>query len=242
MDSSTGPVILILALFFLLISRSACDSYTCSNEFSQIKNRKNISFCKKLTTLGAEFGWNYYDHNETQIDILFGMPLRTEMEWLAWGVNPQERPQMVGTRAIVGIRQPNGSWAIDTYHIKEDNKRGCRLQPSAIDVKVTNKKIDYTDTKDYITISATLFLPPHQYNISALNHVWQVGYYADGMEPMKHPTDLQNFDSAETINLRTRESVNAGEHRNHLRKVKKTKRILCFFFSVLLLLLMMHLF
>ncbi|KAJ4725137.1 Cytochrome b561 and DOMON domain-containing protein [Melia azedarach] len=85
--------------------------------------------------------------------------------------------------------------------------------------KLQIRKLITLDTKDYITISATLFLPPHQYNISALNHVWQVGYYADGMEPMKHPTDLQNFDSAETINLRTRESVNAGEHRNHLRKV-----------------------
>lgn len=231
MHSSTGrgPVIFILALFSVL-STSISQFSTCSDEFLQLKREKNITFCKKLPTLGAEFAWNYYDNrNDTHIDILFGARLPSDTgSWLAWGVNPNQSPQMVGTRALIGIRQPNGTLALGTYNITADTKLGCKLQPSRIDVTVVSKHIEYVSSLDCFAISATLILPP-EYNISRLNHVWQVGYDSDEMQPKKHPTNLPNVDSTETINLKNQETTCCiGKHRRHLRTVSNKKLYLFF--------------
>ncbi|KAH9803884.1 cytochrome b561 and DOMON domain-containing protein [Citrus sinensis] len=229
MRSSTGrgPVILILALFSVL-STSISQFSTCSDEFLQLKREKNITFCKKLPTLGAEFAWNYYDNQtETHIDILFGARLPSDTgSWLAWGVNPNQSPQMVGTRALIGIRQPNGTLALGTYNITADTKLGCKLQPSRIDVTVVSKHTEYVSSLDYFAITATLILPP-EYNISRLNHVWQVGYDSDEMQPKKHRANLPNVDSTETINLKNQETTCCiGKHRRHLRTVHGILNIL----------------
>ncbi|XP_031286442.1 cytochrome b561 and DOMON domain-containing protein At4g12980-like [Pistacia vera] len=222
-SSSTRPtIIFILALFILFptgISPIPAIN-TCSEAFSRLKSKRNITQCKKLPTLGAEFGWNYYDNDERRIDIFLGTKLHSEMGWLAWGVNPLEVPQMVGTRAIIGIKLPNGSLTIDTYNITAESKLGCRLQPSNIEIEVIvrNKKTEYVDANRYFTIYATLILPS-VYNISRLNHVWQVGYLAEEMEPKMHPSYLQNVDSTETINLKTFESQSIGTYRHHMRMV-----------------------
>ncbi|KAH7544415.1 hypothetical protein JRO89_XS15G0163800 [Xanthoceras sorbifolium] len=222
MEIFTGPVITVFiwALFSLLSTTS--QHSICSEAFTQMKEARNMTHCTKLPTLGAEFGWKYDDdqndrggHNnnrsnttaaQNRIEILFGTRQLSEMGWLAWGVNPSSTPGMVGTRAIIGMRQPNGSWAVDTYNVTGGTKLGCGLLPSTIDVFVEKKEIEYNASNQYYAISATLLLPQPEYNISRLNHVWQVGYRTVGMEPMMHPTALQNVDSAETINLRTGES------------------------------------
>lgn len=223
-SAGRGAVIFILAMFSV-ISASISQFSTCSEEFSQLQRGKNITFCKKLPTLGAEFAWNYYDNqNETHIDILFGTRLPSDTgSWLAWGVNPNQSPKMVGTRALIGIRQPNGTLALGTYNITADTKLGCKLQPSPIDVTVVSKHIEYVSSHDYVTITARLILPP-KYNISRLNHVWQVGYDSDEMQPKQHPANLPNVDSTETINLKNQETTCCiGKHRRHLRTVSKKK-------------------
>ncbi|OMP04387.1 hypothetical protein COLO4_09696 [Corchorus olitorius] len=178
-------------------------------------SKANTTKCKKLTTLQAQFAWNYY--NKTFINILIGSKMIPEMGWLAWGVNP-DLPQMVGTRAIIAINLPNGSAPVNTYNITIDTKLRCRLNPSDIEVRVLNKTAMYIPKTGFFTMFATLELP-ESYNISSLNHVWQVGYLADGLEPKMHSTTLQNFDSKETLDLKTGRCQNIGHNRQHLRKI-----------------------
>lgn len=222
MVSSTKAVTLTLALSLLFTIAYS----SCSDPFTRMLRERNITNCKKLATLEAEFGWNYYiqnkTQNKTQIDIFFGvMRMEENMRWLAWGVNPGSEAQMVDTRAIIGIRKPDGSLSVETYMITSTTKIGCQLQPSVIDVEVKNKTVQFSNTDGYFTISATLLLPTEIYNVSRLNHVWQVGYSADELEPKMHPPTLQNFDSAETMDLITANSHGIGHHRPHLRMVIK---------------------
>lgn len=212
MSSCDRHAILILALFSILFTTS--QSSLCSEALK----RNNTATCRVLPTLGAEFGWNF-TNNKSQIDIYFTAKLDAEMGWVAWGLNPGERPQMVGTRALIGIRYPNGTLSIDKYNITADTKLGCHLQPSNIDVVVRKMRPEYSSETGYFTIYATLVLPM-EYNMSKLHHVWQVGYNVEGVVPKKHPTTLQNVDSTDTINLWTRKSQSIGKHRHHLRMVR----------------------
>ncbi|KAL6284035.1 hypothetical protein ACE6H2_014964 [Prunus campanulata] len=211
-------------LMTLTISSSL---FTISEQYSNCSpiNPMSITNCKKLITLGAEFGWNIHSNN--QIDILFSIKISGDhrAKWLAWGVNPgPHRPKMVGTRAIIGISQTNGTLAVRKYNITSDTRLGCRLQPSQDfdDVIVKTMKGDVQADK-YMSIFATLILPPNPaaYNISKLNHVWQVGFEADDvhLEPKMHSTALQNVDSTETLNLNSGRGISIGHRRHHLRKV-----------------------
>ena len=111
------------------------------------------------------------------VDIIFGAKLHNTMGCLAWGVNPEPRPQMVGTRAIKGIKFSNSSSRIKTYDITNFTKLGCPLLPSNItdSLIVSNTGVNYTAATRHMTIYATLTLPQKDYNISKLNLVWQVG-------------------------------------------------------------------
>lgn len=221
MLSSTKTVALTLAFLSLLFTIAHSE---CTDLFELLIKERNLTNCRKLATLEAEFGWNYHIHNKTQIDIFFGVRREENLSWLAWGVNPGSEAQMVGTRAIIGIVEPNGSLAVDTYMITSNTKIGCPFLPSVIDVEVRNKKALSSNKSGYIAISATLILPTDVYNISRFNHVWQVGYNVDGLEPKMHPATLQNFDSADTINLITAKSHGIGHHRHHFRMVIKWLR------------------
>ncbi|KAE8125508.1 hypothetical protein FH972_020307 [Carpinus fangiana] len=220
MSSSTKPAILSTLAYLSLFFSIALSS--CSDGFNNKAKDVNITNCKELTTLGAEFGWSYTSSglNGTKVHIILGARLQSEMGWLAWGVNPGKRPQMVGTRAVIGIRQQNKSLVIKTYNITKDTKLGCQLLPSDnIGVEVSNAKIEYMQETSYLVIHAAMILPLEKYNISELNHVWQVGHYAEDLQPAMHPTALQNVDSTETIDLATGHARSAGHHRRHLRMV-----------------------
>ena len=128
---------------------------------------------------------------------------------------------MIGTRAMIGIKYKNGSFGVDTYNITSGTKLGCQLLPSKLgkDDDVIFRKLQIPNQSDLVVISATINIPS-EYNISRLPHVWQVGDEADGNEPKKHPTTLQNVDSTETINLKTSIGHSVGQHRRHLRTVR----------------------
>uniref|UniRef100_A0A5B6YST1 Cytochrome b561 and DOMON domain-containing protein n=1 Tax=Davidia involucrata TaxID=16924 RepID=A0A5B6YST1_DAVIN len=224
MPSCLFTLVFILALFPPI--STIAHTYPCSEAFSVITIKRNIRHCKKLNTLGVEFGWS--NHNESSIDIFIGARLDSESEvgWLAWGVNPHDRPEMVGTKALIGIKQSNGSLILNTYNIVSNTKLGCQLFPSKIDVEVQNARFEYLNQIQYYTIFATLVLPS-VYNTSRLNHVWQVGYAAIDTEPKMHPTTLQNVDSSETIDLHSgRSTHNVEKHRRHLRTVHGILNIL----------------
>ncbi|KAK3030045.1 hypothetical protein RJ639_038144 [Escallonia herrerae] len=210
------PVLLILV--FISLTSMGAYSHPCSEDFLEITAGRNVTGgCKKLNTLGAEFRWNHHP-NGSRIDIAFGAKLEADAGWVAWGVNPGDTPQMVGTRALIGIKQPNGSLVIYTYNITRDTKRRCQLLPSKLDVGVNNLKFDYSSQIQYYVIYASLDLPP-AYNISKFKHVWQVGYKLEGMEPKMHPTTLHNVDSIQTLDLVSGRGHSIGRHRRHLRTV-----------------------
>lgn len=201
-----------------------------------ISTKRNFTHCKALNTLGAELCWNLIpsppnsSHN-MRMELRFRAPLEDNTGWIAWGVNPtRSEPHMVGTRALIGVVLSNKSLSIDTYNITADTKKGCELWPSRIEPEVRDARMEYA--KGLFSISATLGLPASTeeeqqkegggYNVSRLNHVWQVGYViVEGTaRPGMHPTTLQNVDSTEALDLWTGQSSHGvGRHRHHLRAV-----------------------
>lgn len=126
---------------------------------------------------------------------------------------------MIGTRAIIGIRFENGSMGIDTYNITRFTKKGCELKPSVLDFRAVGLKIEYFSNNSYFLLFGTLYLPMKEYNVSRLNHVWQVGERSDGMMPLGHPRSLHNVDSVEVLDMWTGESQGIGPHRRRMRVV-----------------------
>ncbi|WCJ32965.1 Cytochrome b561 and DOMON domain-containing protein At5g35735 [Euphorbia peplus] len=220
----------IFTTFILLgISSTTYAHYTpCSESFFLLAQKHNFSnnFCKKLTTLGAELAWKINNTNTNEISVIFGTKLYDGLGWLAWGINPAKLPQMVGTRAIIGIRFPNGTLGANTYNITSDTKIGCKLIPQRFEegakdeVSFRDLGMGYKGEVDYYIIHGR-FIMPIGYDVKKLNHVWQVGYLGeDGVTPVGHPTILQNVDSSETINLTTGRPVShVGRHRRYLRIV-----------------------
>lgn len=220
MPSSHVPAFFIfLTLFFFCID---AQTTLCNNEtFSFAINGKNIAHCRKLGVLGAEFGWNYESKTQNTrssntVEILFGAKLPDRHGWVAWGVNPIN-PQMVGTRAFIAIRERNGSTVLAHYNVTEDTKHGCRLQPSPIELNYVQRGgVEYSPQTGFLTMFLTVTLPSN-YNVSSLNHVWQVGSHVEDMEPKMHATTVQNFNSYEVINLAN--GVSSGHYLRRLREV-----------------------
>lgn len=207
-SSTVVSAIFLLTLSFFPVFMANADQSPCSWRFTKLKFKNYTERCQKLGTLGFDFGWKIDGKNSSQVDIIFGGRLHGG-KWIAWGLNPF-RPMMVGTRAIIGIKQPNGSLIVSTYNITIDNKIGCRLKPSDIELNVQQKEFESVG-RDYVAVHVRLGLPA-EYNITRLNHVWQVGHFADGLEPKMHANALQNVDSAVTINLQI------GNLGSHLRR------------------------
>ncbi|THU62450.1 hypothetical protein C4D60_Mb01t05270 [Musa balbisiana] len=206
MVSSPALVFLVVVASFLCTSTQAQHS-SCDNSFSFFEEgiAGNVTHCRKLRTLGAELGWSYRNTTpNVTLNIVFSAIPSAAGGWVAWGLNPGNKPQMVGTRALIALRRPNGTLAMNTYNLTRDTMLGCKLQPSPIEVQVWNMQANYSDETGAITMSATLSLDPSTYNISELKHVWQVGSsVVDQVVPQKHRMRLKNFDSFEVIDLTT---------------------------------------
>ncbi|GFP94251.1 cytochrome b561 and DOMON domain-containing protein at5g47530 [Phtheirospermum japonicum] len=178
----------------------------------EINKTKNVYQHCRMKTLEAEFGWNF-ETKSRKLDIAFGAKLDDETEWLAWGLNPLGR-KMVGTRALIGIKHQNGSLEWHKYNVTDATKHGCPFTPSAdIGLNVSEYSFVYLENIDYYAIMATIFLP-HEYNISRVNVVWQIGGAAVGNQPLMHPISLGNFNTAETLNLVSGEIMSHSAHFN----------------------------
>lgn len=230
MSSSSSSVtipprlIFIVILAFLTLAFAGEELPGCSDSFITITRQKNITNCKKLRTLGAEFGWIY--HNETNntihIEILFGAKLHYTWGWLAWGVNPGKMPEMIGTKAIIGIIRQDGSTNINLYDITRETRIGCALHPVENLTGLLFAKhpeLAFDSKTGFYTISASLYLSSDHYNITRLNHVWQVGYAVENDVPKRHPTTIQNVDSTEIIDLTSGNGRSLGQYRRYLREV-----------------------
>jgi len=225
MPSSLRSTLLALTLLSFTFGANA---QVCSEAFLKLAEQKNISDCKRLRTLGAEFAWNLHGNgsgNSTVVDILFGAKLNAPQGWIGWGVNPGRRPQMVGTKAIVAVKRSDGTWVVDTYNITKEIRNGCNLLPSKLEI-VLNKSFEQ-EVDNLHTMYVRLSLPSEEYNVTRLNHVWQVGYDIEGSHPHGHPKTLRNVDSKEVIDLTDSNGRGIGQYRVYLKSVR-TMYFLCF--------------
>jgi len=221
MSSSTLVKIMILSfLFFANIGVKAQPA--CSDKFENLIKTRNITKCKPLRTLGAEFGWSYRNgtNSTTILEILFGANIDQGDGWIAWGVNPGKRAEMIGTKAIIGIKYHGTPLIVNTYDVTKGTKRGCSLIPNKdIGLNVSDMLIQHDGGTNFYTIYARLVLPSDKYNITRLNHVWQVGNNVRGDRPLGHPTTLHNVDSTETIDLTSPDGRSRGQKLSFLRSV-----------------------
>ncbi|XP_049398701.1 cytochrome b561 and DOMON domain-containing protein At3g25290-like [Solanum stenotomum] len=208
---SCSMMLLVILSFLSIFSFTNTHAHHCSNDFlSEAKNRNliNITFSKRyMESNGVEVAM-YLHENTRKLDIMVGAKLKEEEEtgWLAWGLNPGPEARMVGTQALIGIKTKNDEKLLkDTYNITSYTKLGCQLLPSPIDINISNFNFIYISKLKYHVILATIILPM-KYDLSRLNQVWQVGINigAVGNKELKmHGKGLMNYDSSETINLRT---------------------------------------
>lgn len=221
MSSSTLVTIMILSFLFFTNIGVKAQSYSCSHKFAKLMEKRNITKCKPLRTLGAEFAWNYHNgtNSTTILEILFGANIGQGDGWIGWGVNPGNRAEMIGTKAIIGIRYHGTYLPVGTYDVTKGTKRGCSLLPTDIGLNVSDMSIQHDQGSNFYTIYARLVLPSDKYNITRLNHVWQVGNNVRGQRPLGHPTTLHNVDSTETIDLTSPDGRSRGQKLSFLRSV-----------------------
>ncbi|KAL7103425.1 hypothetical protein ACP275_08G178700 [Erythranthe tilingii] len=222
--SSPNIKLLYCSLFFtlgFLSPPSTTNAHSCSDGFKSATSKIKITqHCRKKVNLGAEFAWNF-DNKSRKLEIAFGARLDGgdghSAGWIAWGLNPHG-PHMVGTRAMIGIKQANGSVECHNYDVGVGARIGCPLLPwSAAEeggiggggggdelgffFNVSECRFVYWEEIGYHVIVASVGFLPHVYNTSRINVVWQIGAAAAGKQPLMHPKTLANFDCAETVDL-----------------------------------------
>ncbi|KAF9675666.1 hypothetical protein SADUNF_Sadunf09G0056000 [Salix dunnii] len=69
----------------------------------------------------------------TTLGVEFWMESKADTMWLAWGLNPEDRPQMVGTRTVIGIIQLK--WLIQCSHLQEQEQ----VLPSMYNISRLNR-------------------------------------------------------------------------------------------------------
>ncbi|KAL5990117.1 hypothetical protein ACLOJK_011014 [Asimina triloba] len=221
-QNMTPSHVLLILIFAAAFQSINAHSHTCGDVGQSLIDTGAITRCQKLGALGAEFGWNYSNRTQNAssrvVDVFFRAPQPSAIGWVAWGVNPGPRAEMVGTRAILALKNSNGSIAVLPFNITGDTKRGCRLQSSRIEVEFWKKQVNFTDGN--ISMLVTLdFTSAPEYNLSHLNHVWQVGAVVQNGRPFMHGKHLENFDSRGTINLMSGDFHVSLHHRQRLRTV-----------------------
>lgn len=212
---------LILTLTF--VSTTLAEHHPCTDKFHELLQAKNLSMCHKLPTLGAELGWTIEpssDKSRQVVRIIFGAVMEEEKGWLAWGVNPGPNPEMVGTRAAIGIKDPtNGTLYCKTYNVSNETRIGCPLRPSTLE-EIKCLEFEYDKITQYHVFGATLNLSTAYYNVSKLNIVWQIGLDVYGDVPQRHVATLKNVDSVETLDLVSGKSPDMAHIKINLRQVR----------------------
>ncbi|MCD9560343.1 hypothetical protein HAX54_018963 [Datura stramonium] len=214
MPSSCLLFLVSNSIFLLSLLSFTIHAHRCTEDFSFEALSRNLTSCKRYKHRnGVEFAWSI-DNTTQTLKVMVGARLESETGWLAWGLNFGPEPRMVGTRALIGIKQTNGSFLGNTYNVTQYIKKGCNLLPSPIDLNVNNLKFTCLEHIQYHIIEATIHLP-QTVSVSRINHVWQVGKVASGMEPKVHDKTLRNYDGIETIDLLTGTVISLRSARRH---------------------------
>ncbi|XP_060197541.1 cytochrome b561 and DOMON domain-containing protein At3g25290-like [Lycium barbarum] len=179
----------IFLITFLLISPAI--SHNCwSQSFS---NNTHFDNCTHLPSLKSSFHWTYNSTKST-LSFAFIAPLASSDGWISWGINPIT-PAMIGTQCLIAFKVPNGSIVIKTYDLTSYNSI---THTNKLFFTVLDSKAEYSN--GVMRIFATLVLPA---NMTAVNHVWQVGPAVKDDMPVVHKFDPDNLKSKDTLNLAT---------------------------------------
>lgn len=191
MQGSCFLPLLLVASLWLHIADSADTSCLKSfNVSSGSTTTRSYALCQSLQELGATLSWTYHPGNGS-VDLAFRAKPGSNEGWVAWGINPSGG-KMVGTQALIAIRQSNGTMACNTYNVSSTKT----IVPSPISFPATNLSSEYHN--GLMTIFATVVLPS---NKTMVKQVWQVGSKASGLHPSKHLFTQGNLQSLGYINL-----------------------------------------
>jgi len=182
------PLLLVVFLWLHNIADSADTS--CPKTFNGTTTRAYAQ-CENLSQLGATLSWTYHPGNGS-VDLAFRAKPGSSSGWVAWGINPSGGG-MVGTQALLALRQSNGTMACKTYNV---TSKKAALVPSAISFPATHLISEYEN--GLMTIFAKVVLPS---NKSKVKHVWQVGSQAQGLDPSIHAMANGNLNSLGSIDL-----------------------------------------
>ena len=116
------------------------------------------------------------------------------MGGVAWGINPDAK-RMSGTQALIALKQSNGNMACNTYNVI--SKRPP-LVPSPISFPATDLSSEFEN--GLMTIFAKVVLPSKK---SVVNHVWEVGSKAEGLNPSVHAFGNSNLESFGSIDRKS---------------------------------------
>jgi len=192
MQGSCFLPLLLVASLWLHVADSADTS--CPKTFtvgSGSTATKAYSLCQSLPQLSATLSWTYHSGNGS-VDLAFRAKPGSSTGWVAWGINPSGGG-MVGTQALIALRQSNGTMSCNTYNV---TSKRATLVPSPISFHATDLSSVYDNGQ--MTIFAKVVLPS---NKSKVKHVWQVGSKAQGLNPSVHDMANGNLNSLGSIDL-----------------------------------------
>lgn len=189
---------LLLVAFLCLHVADSADT-ACPKTFSGSTGNnatRNYTQCVKLPQLGATLSWTYSPANGS-VDLAFRAKPGSSSGWVAWGINPNAKG-MVGTQALIALKQANGTMACNTYNI---TSKKPPLVPSPISFPATDLSSEFEN--GLITIFAKVVLPEKKF---VVNHVWEVGSKAEGLNPSPHAFENSNLESFGSIDFTTTRS------------------------------------
>ncbi|KAJ6421363.1 hypothetical protein OIU84_028691 [Salix udensis] len=156
----------------------------------RFSNNKHFPSCSDLPVLSSSLHWNYHP-SSSRVDVAFRHTGVSDRRWIAWAINPTSAG-MVGSQAIVSFPRTDGSLAVYTSSI---TSYGTRLERGNLSFPVWD--LSATNQNNEMIIYASLEL---QGNISAVNHLWQVG-------PMSENTPMMHSVAPSSPNVRSMGSL-----------------------------------
>ncbi|KAJ6394440.1 hypothetical protein OIU77_023617 [Salix suchowensis] len=156
----------------------------------RFSNNKHFPSCSDLPVLSSSLHWNYHP-SSSRVDVAFRHTGVSDRRWIAWAINPTSAG-MVGSQAIVSFPRTDGSLAVYTSSI---TSYGTRLEQGNLSFPVWD--LSATNQNNEMIIYASLEL---QGNISAVNHLWQVG-------PMSENTPMMHSVAPSSPNVRSMGSL-----------------------------------
>lgn len=175
-------------LFFLLSMFSATvSSLTCSTQ--KLTGTKVYPNCIDLPVLNSFLHYTHDTSNST-LSVVFVATPPSPGGWISWGINPTATG-MVGAQVIVAFKN-NGVMAMKTLDLKSYKV----FIPGKLSFDVWDMKAE--EAGGLMKIFATVKVPV---DVTAINHVWQVGPSVTAGMIAPHDFNPSNLNSKGRLSL-----------------------------------------